>query len=123
MISIVIPVHNRKGFTRDCLLSLRRQTQPTDHLIVVDDGSTDGTKEMLRTEFPEVSVVYGDGNLFWTAAINLGIKHALDNGAHFILTLNNDTVASPDLVEKMMLAANQHPGSLIGALDIHVTTG
>jgi GT2 family glycosyltransferase len=118
MISIVIPVHNRKEFTRECLNALRNQTRPADCLIVVDDGSTDGTADMLRDEFPEVVILRGDGNLFWTAAINRGITHALTLGAQFVLTLNNDTVASPELVEKMLRAATLWPTSLLGALDI-----
>ena len=123
MISIVIPVHNRRKYTFDCLVSLRNQTQPADHIIVVDDGSTDGTAAMLREEFPETTVVCGDGNLFWTAAINRGIRHALAVGSRFILTLNNDTIAAPDLLEKMMSAAVHHPSALLGALDIDALTG
>ncbi len=119
---IVIPVHNRKEYTRDCLCSLQRQTVADHRTIVVDDGSTDGTKEMLRSEFPEVIVLQGDGNLFWTAAINLGIRQALMLGAQYVLTLNNDTVASEDLLEKMLFWANQTPNALFGALDIDLKT-
>src|SRR6187401_1451737 len=118
MICIVIPVHNRKKFTADCLQSLRIQTTPADYVIIIDDGSTDGTKEMLRDEFPEVIVIQGDGNLFWTAAINLGVRRALSLKADYILTLNNDTVAFPDFVEKMLLQATKNPYALLGALDI-----
>jgi GT2 family glycosyltransferase len=122
MICIVIPVYNRKRFTKDCLQSLRIQTMPADHVIMVDDGSTDGTKEMLRDEFPEVIVIEGDGNLFWTAAINLGIRRALSLKADYILTLNNDTVAFPDFVEKMLWQAKNNPRALLGALDIDITS-
>lgn len=118
MICIVIPVHNRKKFTQDCLHSLRNQTVPADYIIIVDDGSTDGTKEMLRDEFPEVLVVHGNGNLFWTAAVNLGIWEALSLKADYVLTLNNDTVPFPDFVEKMLLQAKNNPRALLGALDI-----
>jgi GT2 family glycosyltransferase len=122
MICIVIPVHNRKKFTEDCLLSLRDQTHPADFVIVVDDGSSDGTAEILCQEFPEVIVLHGDGNLFWTAAINMGIRFALSLGADHILTLNNDTVASKDFVQKMLSAADQNPKALLGALDIDMVT-
>ena len=67
---IVIPVHNRKHFTRDCLLSLRKQTFQNFTIIVIDDGSSDGTGEMIQKEFPEVVLLHGDGNLWWT-----GNKH------------------------------------------------
>jgi GT2 family glycosyltransferase len=122
MICIVIPVHNRKQFTKDCLHSLRNQTQRADFIIVVDDGSTDGTGEMLCNEFPEVIVLKGDGNLFWTAAINLGVRFALSLGTDYVLTLNNDTVASNDFVEQMLLSSKQKPHALLGALDIDMLT-
>lgn len=122
MMYIVIPVHNRREYTRDCLCSLQRQTVTGHRIIVVDDGSTDGTSEMLRSEFPEVIVLQGDGNLFWTAAINLGIKQALMRGAEYVLTLNNDTVASESLLEKLLFWANQTPNALLGALDVDLKT-
>src|SRR5260221_7235562 len=122
MVYIVIPVHNRKKFTRDCLRSLQRQTVAGHRTIVVDDGSTDGTAEMLRSEFPDVIVLQGDGNLFCTAAINLCITRALLLGADYVLTLNNDTVASENFMEKMLFWANQTPNVLLGALDVDLKT-
>jgi GT2 family glycosyltransferase len=121
-ICVVIPVHNRKEFTRDCLNSLYEQTIPVGLIIVVDDGSTDGTAEMIRSEFPEVAILSGDGNLFWTAAINLGIVYALNKDADYILTMNNDTVASPDFVEKMVEAASTKPHAILGAFDRDIKT-
>ncbi len=121
MIHIVIPVHNRKHFTKECLISLRNQTIP-HKTIVVDDGSSDGTGEMLREEFPEVIVLEGDGNLFWTAGVNMGIRHALSLGADYIFTLNNDTIAAPDLLEKMMVWAERTPDALLGSFDINAKT-
>ena len=119
-IFIIIPVHNRKEFTRQCLHSLQHQTV-TDHcIIVIDDGSTDGTSEMLISEFPEVIVLSGNGSLFWTAAINRGIRHALTLGAEYILTFNNDTQASENFLEKMLAFAR--PNILLGALDVDLKT-
>lgn len=121
-IYIVIPVHNRKEFTRDCLYSLRRQTVSGHQVIVVDDGSTDGTRQMLANEFPHVTVLTGNGNLFWTAAINRGIRYALALGAEYVMTLNNDTVASENFLEQMCFWANLRPNTLLGALDVNIRT-
>jgi GT2 family glycosyltransferase len=122
VIYTIIPVHNRKNFTKDCLISLRNQTYKNHKTIIIDDGSTDGTKEMLEKEFPEVIVLHGDGTLFWTAAMNRGVRHALKLGADFIFTLNNDTLAAPDLLEKMMYWQLRTPNALLGALDIDATS-
>jgi GT2 family glycosyltransferase len=122
MLCVVIPVHNRKKFTYECLRSLEKQNLLADFTIVVDDGSTDGTAQMIATNYPEVIVLHGDGNLFWTASINKGIRYALDLGAKYVLTLNNDTLAPPDFLEKMMLWANKKPNALLGALDVDVQT-
>ncbi len=119
---IVIPVHNRKAFTRACLESLRRQTVKNFKVIVIDDGSADGTGEMVEKEFPEVILLKGDGNLWWAGATNLGVQCALDCGAEYIMTLNNDTVASDDFLEKMFSWAREKPMALMGALAVDINT-
>jgi GT2 family glycosyltransferase len=91
-------------------------------IVVIDDGSTDQTDEMIKTEFPEVVLLKGDGNLFWTAATNMGIKYALQHGADYIMTLNNDTVASINFIEKMVHWAKLKPEALLGALGLDIAT-
>lgn len=118
MLCIVIPVYNRLQFTQECLDSLEKQTVRADKIIIVDDGSTDGTEEVLREWYPDVEVLHSDGNLFWTAAINMGIRHALLLGADQVMTLNNDTIASDTFVEKMLDGSRRQPDALIGALDV-----
>lgn len=123
MVFVIIPVYNRKVLTRDCLLSLEEQAWKNFRVIVVDDGSTDGTSGMLRDEFPAVTVIAGTGDLFWTAAINLGVRHALARGATHILTMNNDTVVAPEFMDAMMRWSAQKPAALLGALDVDIKTG
>ena len=123
MLYLVIPVFNRKEFTRACLESLRAQTNPAFRVVVVDDGSTDGTGAMLRTEFPEVLIEEGDGNLFWTAGVNRGIRRALAEGATRVLTLNNDVLTAPDFVARMLATADEHPTAVLGALELDAATG
>lgn len=123
MLYLVIPVFNRWAFTRECLLSLRRQTVQGFRVVVVDDGSTDGTGARLREGFPEVIIVEGDGNLFWTAGVNAGIRRAMELGATRIMTLNNDVVAAPDFVAKMLTWAERFPDAVLGALELDAATG
>jgi GT2 family glycosyltransferase len=91
--------------------------------VVVDDGSTDETAAALARDYPEVEVVTGDGNLFWTAGVNAGIRRALALGADRVMTLNNDVVAAPDFVAQMLAAADQNPTAVLGALEFDANTG
>lgn len=118
MIYVTIPVFNRKQFLRSCLHSLRQQTVKDFGIIVTDDGSTDGTGEMLRTEFPEVTVLDGDGNLWWTGAINMAVSHALVQCGDddLILVLNDDLVVPSNYIENFYVLAQSHPNTLIGSV-------
>lgn len=123
MLYVVIPVFNRWRYTRECLESLRQQTSQAFRTVVVDDGSTDETAAALARDYPAVEVVTGDGNLFWTAGVNLGIRRALDLGATRVLTLNNDVVAAPNFVAEMLAASDEHPAAVLGALEFDAATG
>ena len=122
MISIVIPVHNRLAYTRQCLACLREQTYRNFQIIVVDDGSTDGTDEMIYHEFPAVVVLKGDGNLWWAEATNWGIRYAqahLDaRQENFVLTLNDDTRVDKNYLQTMINAYQRHKPCLIGSVSV-----
>ncbi len=119
MISIVIPVHNRKDYTRQCLACLAAQTYRNFQIIVVDDGSTDGTDELIYREFPDVVLLKGDGNLWWTEATNWGVRYAQehqDKGQeNFVLTLNDDTRVEPNYLQTMLDAHDLYKPCLIGS--------
>ncbi|GAB3314661.1 hypothetical protein GCM10027299_03100 [Larkinella ripae] len=124
MISIVIPVHNRRDLTRQCLNCLIAQTFPNFRVIVIDDGSTDGTAEMIRIEFPEVIVLQGDGNLWWTEATNWGIRYAqayaVPNEENFVLTLNDDTEVKKDYLQTLLTAYHKYKPCLIGSVSVDI---
>jgi GT2 family glycosyltransferase len=119
MIYIIIPVHNRKKLTRDCLLSLNLQDMRDFLVIVVDDGSSDGTSEMVETEFPDVILLRGDGNLWWAGAINKGIRFAMDicHPDDYLLTLNDDLIVPPNYLSNLLNAASPYPGAIIGSVE------
>jgi glycosyltransferase involved in cell wall biosynthesis/GT2 family glycosyltransferase len=120
---VVIPVHNRVAFTRDCLTALDRQTVRGFHVIVVDDGSSDGTAEMVRAEFPSVRLLTGDGTLWWSGATNLAVAESRRCGATHVVTLNNDTNPPPDFIQNMLTAAAMMPSALIGAYAVDAVSG
>ena len=119
-IFIIIPAHNRKEFTSDCLLSLREQQLQNVKSIVIDDGSTDRTSEMIQKDFPEVVLLHGNGDLWWTGATNMGIEYALAQSCKddYILTLNDDTTVRSDYLQTLLTSAQNHPDSLIGSISI-----
>ncbi|HEY9490208.1 MAG TPA: glycosyltransferase family 2 protein [Chryseosolibacter sp.] len=123
MIYIVIPVYNRREFTRNCLNALKDQTYLDFTTVVVDDGSTDGTEEMLAESFPDVKVLHEKGNLYWTAAVNIGIRFALSHGADHILTLNNDTIPAPNFMANMIAWSDRKPEALLCSFEYDIKTG
>jgi GT2 family glycosyltransferase len=87
-------------------------------VVVVDDGSTDGTAEALAKDHPEVHVVRGTGDWWWTRSMNEGIKYAICKGATAVLMMNDDTYFDDDYVETMIRISGENPGALIGSLDV-----
>ena len=92
--SIIIPNYNGKHYLEDCLASLEACHYPKDEVetILVDNGSTDGSKEFVRTHFPRVLVVELDWNTGFVGAINAGVQAARGD---YLIFLNNDMRVSP----------------------------
>lgn len=106
-IAVVLTCFNRKDKTEDCLKALfgaaeRMADQVRLHVIVTDDGSSDGTGEMLRSRFPQVEVLHGDGGLFWNGGMRLAFGRALEQGHDFYLWVNDDTTLFPDCLERLL---------------------
>lgn len=120
MIYIVTPVYNRKEFTQNYLSALRQQTNKNFKTVIVDDGSTDGTPDMIEKEFPEVVLLKEKGDLWWAEATNIGVRYAMKHSASYIMTLNDDTLPTPDYIENMIYQSNIKSQALLGALAINV---
>ncbi len=103
---VVVLNWNGKDFIRDCLRSVLRQTFPRFRLLVVDNGSTDGSREIIDDEFPEANLVSLPENLHFARGTNVGIREALkDPECTHILTLNNDTRVDPEWMAELMRVA------------------
>jgi len=118
LIYIVTPVFNRKDFTQNYLRALGKQTEKNFKTIIIDDGSTDGTPEMVTQEFPEVILLKEKGDLWWAEATNIGVRYALEHDATHIITLNDDTIPETDFMEKMIYWSQRVPEALLGAAQV-----
>jgi GT2 family glycosyltransferase len=117
-VEIVIPVCNRKRITLQCLQSLSRidQSELEIHIIVVDDGSTDGTSGEITRCFPEVEILHGDGNLWYAGGTNCGMAAALVHDPDYILAVNDDTIFHDKFLRRLLDCAVAYPKSIVGAL-------
>jgi GT2 family glycosyltransferase len=109
----VVPVHNGAQETLAMLESVAASECPDLPVIVVDDGSTDRSAELIRERFPAVTILAGDGSLWWAGATNLGIREALHRGAEYILTMNNDNVVTGGFLSPLMDALRTLPRSIV----------
>jgi len=114
---IIIPSFNTVGVMHSCLADLSNQTYRNIEVIVSDSGSTDGTCDLIRQEFPWVHVVRGNADWWWTKATNEGIKCALSQAgpSDYIMTLNNDVAIPNNYMSEMVRLAEKHAGSIIGS--------
>src|SRR6476646_6831542 len=101
-IFIVIPTHNRWDEARVALACLTKSTYPNFEIVLIDDGCTDGTERNCRAEFPSVTILEGDGTLWWSGAINLGVEHALAHSADAIVWLNDDNRGEPETLSHLV---------------------
>ncbi|HXS11050.1 MAG TPA: glycosyltransferase family 2 protein, partial [Candidatus Krumholzibacteria bacterium] len=101
-IAIIVLNWNGRDLTLDCLRSLAAVTTPHVRIILVDNASTDGSSDAVRQHYgSRVTLIENAQNLGFAAGNNVGIRRALDDGADFILLLNNDTVVAPDFVDHL----------------------
>lgn len=95
--TVVIPNYNGIEYLKDCLDSLLKGTK-VPKIIVVDNGSTDGSRELIETRYPQIRLILFSENKGFDAAVNAGIR-AADTG--YVFLLNNDTVVDKACVEEL----------------------
>lgn len=109
---LVVPVYNNKEDTAEFLESVKGVTYPNYKVIIIDDGSTDGTEELITEKYSYVILLKGDGNLWWSGANNRGIKKAIEIGADYALLTNNDTIVDSQFISTLVDTAEKNPKSI-----------
>ncbi|MDJ0703950.1 MAG: glycosyltransferase family 2 protein [Leptolyngbyaceae cyanobacterium MO_188.B28] len=122
-IYIIIPVHNRRLCTLACLENLRHQDIINRYkIIVVDDASTDGTSDVVRERYPEVEILVGDGNLWWTGAIVKGMEYAVSKDADYLIWLNDDCLPQKGSIQTLLNACQNNPSAIVGGQSLDPDT-
>lgn len=109
----IIPVRNRRESTLRFLTSLAEIDKPENtslNVLVIDDGSTDGTSDAIQSGFPDVTLIEADGSLYWSGAIQLGLVGFLKQEYDYAWLLNDDIVVTKSCLRALLAVAQRFPG-------------
>lgn len=123
---ILLPVHNRRETTRRFLDCLRAQTFQSYHLLLIDDGSTDGTAEMARELIPTLTVLRGRGDWWWAGSLQQGIEWLRQRsvaGEDLVLMINDDVTFEPQFLERAVALLQSAPRTLLLAQAVSKQSG
>ena len=115
---IFLPVYNRRKITRRFIQCLKKQTYRNNHLILIDDGSTDGTEEMVCSEIGNVTVIKGWGDWWWAGSLQQGYLWLQRNSVSpedMVLIINDDTEFEEDFLEKGRRFLESHSNTMLMA--------
>jgi GT2 family glycosyltransferase len=117
-IFVIIPVKDRIRFTKQCLSSLENQNYNNYHVILVDDGSTDGTAKYFDNKYPHWTRIQGTGDWWWTKSMYEGVKQGLSEShkGDFILTMNNDCYFKNNYLSRIVKASVENRRAIVGSL-------
>lgn len=119
LVVVVIVVWNGVADTIECLRSLEADDYPNKQILVVDNGSTDGTVERIHGEGFHVSVIKCPLNLGFTGGNNVGLAEARRRGARYAFLLNNDTTLEPNALTLLVAAAESRGGAGLLSPEVH----
>lgn len=114
-VGIIVVNWNNYQDTADCLESLEDIVYPNYRVVVVDNGSTDGSGKRLANQFEWCDYVFNDENLGFGGGCNSGISFALSRGMDYVFLLNNDAVVEKDFLREIVSVAEESDASVVGA--------
>src|SRR3954447_15177950 len=106
----VVVTYNRVELLRECLTALEAQTRPLDRILVIDNKSTDGTAEMVRSEHPGVELVELPENRGGAGGFYEGTRRAYDDGYDWLWLMDDDTIPNATALEKLLDAPAELDG-------------
>jgi GT2 family glycosyltransferase len=116
-VGVIMTAHNRRESTLRCIQSIIDQQVATATklvIVVVDDGSSDGTADALHERFPNVEVVKGTGDLYWGGGMRIAHFRLLESvRPDHLLWVNDDVVLTPDALSVLLTVAAERPGAIV----------
>lgn len=111
----LIACHNRVERTLACLRSLmeQRAEDRSIKVVLVDDGSTDGTSARVASEFPQVQIIHGLGDLFWAGAMAVAERRGVRQQYDYLLWLNDDVCLNEGAMNTLLTTAQGSPHSIV----------
>jgi GT2 family glycosyltransferase len=107
-LAIIIACFNRRETTLRCLTHLRSiGVMHSSRVVLVEDGCSDGTPEAVRAQFPEVTLLYGTGELYWGGGTEMGMRWAYEEGSDLFLWLNDDCLPPEGAIEQLVKHVEQ----------------
>ena len=125
-IYVLAPVHNRRAITERFVRCLAAQTDQGFHLVLVDDGSKDGTAEMVTAIFPSATVIPGTGHWWWAGSLQQARRWLLRQRAQpgdLVLIANDDTSFGPDFLASARRLMGAREKTLLLAHAVSAQTG
>jgi len=124
MIHIIIPVHNRLAATLRCIKSIQKQKiKKKLNIIIVDDGSSDGTSAYIAKNFSNIKILKGSGFMFWGGAVNFGIESVLKKKkpGDWVLLINNDVELKTETISSLIsISENNKRKSVVIPLTLSI---
>jgi len=109
-VTVLILSYNGKYLLDDSVSSYLANDYPNFEVVVIDNGSTDGTMEYVKNKWPEVFVLRTEKNLGYSGGFNLGLDYAFNKkGADYVLVTNNDVLADSRVIAELLKAAEKDP--------------
>lgn len=123
LLAIIIASHSRIVSLKEILKHIYNQEDVkfTIKVIVIDDGSDDGTHNLLNQQFPDAIVINGDGNWWWTKCMNEGFKKAVELKCDYVLILNDDVEIKTDYLKTLLNDYSTLPeNSILGSASVSI---
>jgi GT2 family glycosyltransferase len=124
-ISVLMTCFNRKDKTNQCIKMLLNNESKLDeklNIYLVDDGSTDGTSELIKQKYSHVNIIEGSGSLFWNGGMRLAWQTALKDRSDFYLWINDDSFIYDDSISRLfnsyqeLAKQGQSVGAILGSM-------